>query len=159
MYAGAMYTLHLNTATTTTTYNVLVVIWRILTANTLIRLTEHLRTVEHDSLEPAAAGAASSPTPGGIHRRRRRRRRRRDAAVFWDADRDVGERGQHAADAHAPHRPEPAGRRRPARAEDVGRVAQDQVHQRLDEREHGHLRQRGAELRRRRLLYAAEHSC
>jgi hypothetical protein len=29
-------------------------------------------------------------------------------AVFRDADGDVGERGQHAADAHAPHRPEAA---------------------------------------------------
>lgn len=76
------------------------------------------------------------------------RRRRGRAAIFGNADGDVRERRQHASDAHAPHRPEAEGSRRPGRGEDVRRLAQDKVDQRLDERENGHLGQRVAELRR-----------
>jgi hypothetical protein len=81
---------------------------------------------------------------------RRCGRQRRRSRRLVGADRDVGEVRQHAPDAHGPHRPEAERPEPGVRGEDVGRAAEDQVDQRLDEHEHGDLGERVAELRRER---------
>jgi hypothetical protein len=98
---------------------------------------------------------AISILAGSFAARRRRRRggrhqhgRRRRGVV--GADGDVGERRQHAPDAHGAHGAEAEGPEPAVLGEDVGGAAEDEVDQPLDEHEHGHLGERVAELRRQR---------
>ena len=94
------------------------------------------------------SGGISILTAKPAARRRGQQRRRRRELV--GADGDVGERLQHAPDAHGPHRLEAEGPEPAVLGEDVGRAAEDEVDQPLDEHEHGDLDKRVAELRRER---------
>lgn len=93
--------------------------------------------------------AAISILAGSFAVRRRRGGRQRWRGVVG-ADGDVGERRQHAPDAHGAHGAEAEGPEPAVLGEDVGGAAEDEVDQPLDEHEHGHLGERDAELRRQR---------
>lgn len=97
---------------------------------------------------PAPGISILTACPAARHRGGQRRRRRRRGLI--GADGHVGERREHAPDAHGPHGPEAEGPEPAVLGEDVGRAAEDEVDQPLDEHEHGDLDERVAELRRER---------